>query len=103
MAKHPEMRVPSLALQPVNGGKGAPPAQAAAPAAPDLVEDGPGLTLYTKRHTYLALKHLALSERTTVHALLIEAVRMLFESRSLSATADAGNRPGSPKRTTSVS
>lgn len=79
------------------------PTEAPPPAAPDLVEDGPGLTLYTKRHTYLALKHLALSERTTVHALLIEGVRMLFESRNLAATAEAGNRPGSPKRTTSVS
>lgn len=69
-------------------------------AASDIMEDGPGLTLYLKRHSYEALKQLGITERKPVHALLVEAVAILFESRNLSANALAGNRPGSKYRVT---
>lgn len=69
------------------------PAARTASPAPDLKEPGPGLTLYLTRSSWRQLKELGMDVRKPMHALLIEAVNLLFEKHGRPQIAEAGERP----------
>lgn len=70
-----------------------PPEVEPPPPPADPREPGPGLTLYLTRSSWRQLKELGMDVRKPVHALLIEAVNLLFEKHGRPQTAEAGERP----------
>jgi hypothetical protein len=93
-----------LSLKSAAVNKAAQPETEQPPVPPMLVDpperdliDGVGTTVHLTRHSFRELKRLALDQDTTVQALLVEGVNLVFAQHGLPQIAAVGKRPKSKK------
>lgn len=75
-----------------------PPVEPPAPKPAEAVEAGKGTTVHLTKHAARELKKLAADRDTTVHALMIEGVNLVFERYNLPPIAAPGPRPEAARK-----
>lgn len=69
-----------------------------APKPAEAVEAGKGTTVHLTKHAARELKKLAADRDTTVHALMIEGVNLVFQKYDLPPIAAPGPRPEAARK-----